>query len=320
MEQQNNTENIDGSIDILRQRFFIEHDVDSKTFCTEEYTLMSKHNDISNIILTMDKFLPNLKIYDSDGEELSIMTNKHVKSLIEYKINKSDVNRKVLKNILRQFENREIFIIWIKLPPSKILVEDQIKIINLKYITNEENKKRKEFLLVIPSNKNHMLFYTIKKPLEHDFKKQNIFIKNKQGKEVEIKNNDEHKQDYFHENNTHDSLIITPRSKTKNQIKIHYKFKPKHKIILPSTLSVLFLSLISTFFIFLNYCQLSSDCGSISLFQHWFILLDKKFEITGFVIAASLILPRLVTNPLIRYKLFCYCIIPIILASVLALI
>ena len=192
-------------IEILRQRYFIDHSFNAKTFFTEEYTLVSNHNNISNIILQVTNFLPNLTVHDSDGEELPIMSNLHTKTLIKSEISNSNNanDKEFLNKLLELVSTQKIFVIWIKLPPLKILAKNQVKIINLKYSASKENRKENEITLKIPSNENRVIFYTIKQPADYDFGRQNIFIKNEQGQN--IKNWRKNKQNYFYMNRTQDS-------------------------------------------------------------------------------------------------------------------
>jgi len=146
MPTQSGSGSIGKFVKILRQRYFIDHSSNAKTFLTEEYTLISNHDKVSNIILQSNNFLPNLTVYDSDGEKLPVMSNQYTKALIEFWIDnaETDDDRKLLSNLLAKIRNQEIFVIWVKLPPIKVLTKNQVKIINLEYGALKENRKDDE--------------------------------------------------------------------------------------------------------------------------------------------------------------------------------
>lgn len=208
--------------------------------------------------------------------------------------------------------------IWIKLPPSKTLAKKQIKIINLKYNIEQKYKKESEIKLRMLFNENRKTFYTIKKPIDHDFTKQNILVKSTKNENIEIKNWNK-KQEYVHINETDDSVVVTPKTNKVNSIELRYKFHSKPKIISVLISNIIILSLIPSFLIGLSYYSISFNCDMISICQQWLPLLDKKLEIAGGVMGASLILPRLITNSTIRHKLLYYYLIPIVLSIYLIL-
>ena len=81
MSEDANSSGIMGKeIEILRERFFIDHvTIDSRKL-KRELTLISRTDNkkgVDNIFIKVTKFLPNLKIYDSDGTILPFITNKY---------------------------------------------------------------------------------------------------------------------------------------------------------------------------------------------------------------------------------------------------
>lgn len=127
-------------ISILRQRYFIDHTSNSQTFITQEYTIIANNKGIDNIFIEVPHFLLNLKIFDSDDEQLPLVPNDYTYALLEDTIEKtSGTRKKELEEYYEEFTSRKRYLLWIKLPPLKKMDKDQIKIINLEY--DAEKKK-----------------------------------------------------------------------------------------------------------------------------------------------------------------------------------
>ena len=81
MVENNNSSGIMGTeIEILRERFFIDHISSDTRKLEREFTLISRTDNeagVDNIFIKVSKLLPNLKIFDSDGTDLPLITNKY---------------------------------------------------------------------------------------------------------------------------------------------------------------------------------------------------------------------------------------------------
>ena len=71
-------------VEILRQRLFISHDQKKQQSITNEYTIKSKRDDLTNIIILQDIFLPNLLVRDNNGSILPVMTTSETLKLLKY--------------------------------------------------------------------------------------------------------------------------------------------------------------------------------------------------------------------------------------------
>ena len=249
------------------------------------------------------------------GKNYPVMSNHYTKALMEFWIDntKNEEERNSLKDLLRQMNNQDIFVLWIKLPPCKSLIKNQVKVINLEYGASKENRKDDEIILKMPSGESHSVFYTIKQPVDYDFKKQSIFTIDEKRNNIKIKSWKKTKQNLFYVNETQDSLSITSKPNSLNPIELHYKFKPKFKIISTPLTGIVFLISASIFLLILNDCQING-CIRLPIPENWFSILDRKLEISGAIIGASLVLPRLVTNSSIRHSMLFLYFIPIGLA------
>lgn len=306
-----------GFIKILRQRYFIDHSSDAKTFITEEYTLIGNRKDgVSNIILQFPNFLPNLVIYDSDGEELPIMPNSYTRLLIESWINEATgEQRERLIELFEQMQQQKTFLIWIKLPPNKVLKMNQVHIINLEYDAAKEKHEKEEIILDIFSPADHSVFYTIKKPDDYDFSEQIITVLDEKGNEKKLKNWKTKGREFLYVTETHDTLSITSKPTYNQPIKLHYSFKAQNHIIFFPISAAVLLSFFGVYLLMLQNC--GPKCILYPLGEKSLLLLDYYVQIGIGIIAASLVLPRLITNSKIRHSMILVYFFPIGLAILL---
>ncbi len=81
---------VGSSMEIIRQRLFIDHDSKSQRQITVEYTIRSKLPELKNIMLNYKKFLPSLVIRDEKNSILPLMSSKDVEILYTYQIDQID--------------------------------------------------------------------------------------------------------------------------------------------------------------------------------------------------------------------------------------
>ena len=310
---------VGGLVEILRQRYFINHSSEAKTFINEEYTLMSKGNAVTNIFLKVPNFLPNLRVYDSDGEELPVLPNTFTKTLIEsliddYEEKKDEKMISKLVDLQNKLKAHDFFLIWIKLPEKKQLSKDEVRVINLEY--NAALEKKEKFIhLDIISPADHTVFYIIKNPEDHVLNTQEIRILDESGEHENLKSWNPDEQDIMYVTKTSDSLSITAKPTITTDLKLVYSFKPQAKIV---TFPIIIIGLLSMSAFFLIMIQ---DCFSNPLCvlpneENMIKILDKKVEISVGIIAASLVIPGLIKNPEIRHSLKWGFFFPVFLALV----
>ena len=135
MEEKNNSLSVGGLVQVLRQRYFVNHNPDAKTPLIEEYTIIgNKEKGAENVILQSQDFLPNLTVYDSDGEELPVMPNNYTKILLKSWIKLAETDEKgELKEILLKMKSGKLNLIWIKLSENKKIEKNESRVINLEY-------------------------------------------------------------------------------------------------------------------------------------------------------------------------------------------
>jgi|APSaa5957512535_1039671.scaffolds.fasta_scaffold34029_3 hypothetical protein len=163
----------------------------------------------------------------------------------------------------------------------------------------------------------HSVFYSIKYPEDHilnNRKTKTIFAN---GTKTIQKGWIENAGDRMHFTETHDSVVVTVKPNLPNKIELQYQFSPaKHIIVFPLAV-IVFLSFSSLYIMELSICSTIPELCRMPL---WLqptdptIILDRVVEISGAIIAASFVLPRLIRNSHIRHRMLALYFIPVVLA------
>lgn len=302
---------IGSEITVLRQRYFIDHTSNSQTFITVEYTMIANNDGIDNIFIEVPRFLLNLKIYDADDEQLPLLPNDYTYALLEDRIQKlSGLRKDALQKYYEEIREHKKYLLWIKLPPLKKLVKNQLRIITLEYDAEKKRKPSKKLELDFPTNETHNVFYAIRKPEDFEFTNADIEIAEGSNKPKKYKG-ENNKTDPIYVNTGFDSMVITKKYGITMPVKVRYSFQPDRNITAgPITLAAL-LSLVPLNIIISTIC--TGLCFKTPL-PGTDVLIQHKIEIGLGIVAASLVLPTLVNNQRIRDSLRTTFYFPIILA------
>ena len=177
---------------IIRQRFFLDYTDESKKYFKEEFTLMCKtinENGIDNIFILSSKFFPNLKVFDSDGSQLALTSNRHTKALIENLLQHSTQEvQDELNHILDDMNNHCVYLLWIKLPHSKRFFKNETRVITLEYEATKDEASKKERVLEFHSAQ-YEVFYIITPPKDYKFSKKEIEYYHPETKKLKRKEN-----------------------------------------------------------------------------------------------------------------------------------
>lgn len=305
-------------IQILRQRIFINHSSTAKTFITEEYTVRSLGNGVDNIFIEKDQFLPNLLIFDSDGEELPIIRNDFTLQLLENKkkTSQDEDEKNKYQEYIDNIKNKKVYMLWIKIPPNKKMIKNQLKIINLEYDAIKDRKPTKKIETVYKRSSLHSVFYIIKKPEDYDFSnKPHISLTDNNDKYSEFFNWNIKPGDPIYVTETYNSLSVTIIPDRTKSVYIAYSFSANKNIISFPLLAVGLLSLASVLLLILNNCSYLNACGFLEIHSAR-VLFDKKVEFLVGVMAASVVLPGLIRNDFIRNTYKYFFLIPLVIAFI----
>ena len=201
--------------------------------------------------------------------------------------------------------NQQIFLLWIKLPADRRLMQKEARVITLEYDLPKQETDKKEKILEFHSAQ-YEVFYTITKPDEYDFDNMDfeIFetdgIKLKNPKQTWKKKAEKGDPFYFNENQQSVSIRVNPNVDV--FIRFTYSFKAKRSVVTLPTLSLYLLIGASIVLLLANFDYYATNCHQIqacmpSLFK------DKQAEIGIGIVGGSLIIPSLINNPDIRNSL-----------------
>jgi len=304
------------AISILRQRFFIDHASHAKTSAVEEFTIQANENNVRNILLIVPAYMINLAIYDSDKHELPIMSNTDTKNLVTSMIDEASGTTKTeLLHIEQDMKDHLKYLLWMQLPESKKLLQNDLCIITLEYDYPKEKKKPKEFMLSFLHEANYVVMYSIRKPDDYEFKKNEITTNDEDGKELKFTGLDNAPENLIYVDHSVNTTNVTIKKDVPNPIQIFYSFKPSWDLI-KFPLLVLGVLWISSFalLVFESYCLIYLDCDD-KLWKGAKEIHQNTIQLGVAIIAASLVIPTFIHNQSIREDMTKYFLIPIILAS-----
>lgn len=311
-------------IEIIRQRFFIDYTSSSDKYFSEEYTircLTVNEKGIDNIFLKSPRLLPNLKIFDSDGTQLALITNNLTKALINTLIKHSSDQNVIdeLTQIRQQMSNREIFLLWIKLPANRKFMPKEARVITLEYDADRKDSEEENKILEFHSAP-YEVFYSIRHPEEYEFNKQEFEIYEKDGAVLKNKQQswkvESQKGDPFIFNNNKNSVSIRVSPNITDSFKFIYSFKVKQSITALPILSLYLLIGASILLLLSNFGWYTNNCNFIQACFNFEIFQNKQAEIGMGIIGTSLILPNLINNSEIRNSLKFRFIAPLVIAII----
>ncbi len=285
------------SMEIIRQRLFINHDSKNQRKITVEYTIRSKLPKLKNIFLNYDKFLPSLLIQDEKNNVLSLMSSKDVEILYTYYIeNSSGDEKSLLEKELMEIQDQKKHIIWISLKDNPLL-EDQITTFTLTYLPQLGHVKNPEIFIKI-NTQNYPVYYSLFSPNSFNFKKPSFTILKNDKVETADKP-PEHVEVY----NSYHSMSLRVRNEIDYDFGLTYSLTAIFTSKILTKIGAGFLCIMPVvYFLVINYDMYGFE-----------IFLQKKIDIGLFVIGASLLLPNIQPDHEIRKLLMMWYLLPIIL-------
>ena len=289
---------VGGSMEIIRQRLFIDHDSKSQKAITVEYTIRSKLDKLKNIFLNYEKFLPNLIIQDAKNSMLPLMSSKDIELLYNYHIEITDGGQKLeLQNELKDIKDNKKYLIWVSLKNDPLL-KNEIRTFTLSYMPEIQNVKRPTILIKI-NKQNYPVYYSLFSSNNFNFNKPKFTIL-KDNMVKTINTPPKHVNIY----NSYQSMSLRITTEIDYDLILTYSFG-----ILPSSKS---LTVCGSFILSsLPIAFLIIATKNISGFE---LFTQKQIEIALFVIGASLVLPSIQPDLSIRRSLMLWYLLPIIFA------
>ena len=286
-------------MEILRIRYFLEHNSEQITRVKSEFTIRCNREGepIDNIFLTFKSFLPNLNVIDAERTKYPIMTNNDTLNLLDI-IKEENSDSQDISQLIQDIRNQKIFLIWIKIPPNKKLRPNEVRILYLNFENQKAiNRKQNHIFLNVSSDLPFPVFWILKKPSDYNIVNQKYYmIEN--NRLTNKKSWAENANRIFYYNNTVHSSTILVKPNQLNML-LSYSFTPKRSIIVLPIASVCLLIIFSATLIIAQYYTTCCNFGNPKLAED---LLKRKIELSLFVVSASLIIPRFISNVEIRHK------------------
>ena len=123
---------IDNRFEIVRIRNFFNHDHGQLTDVDMEITIHSAGEPSDHILLASGEFLPNLRMTDSSGDEYPLLSNKHLRIMLEAAA-ATGPDRTRAARLIANIDSRETHLLWLKTPPHKALQPNETRILHLAY-------------------------------------------------------------------------------------------------------------------------------------------------------------------------------------------
>ena len=232
---------INPRMEILRQRLFISHDNKSQRSITNEYTILSKKSDLTNLIFISKNVLPNLLVQDDQGTILSVMPTKYTKELLQQFVEKSfGLEKEKLKFFISEITKNKLHLIWIKIPKNNALKINEIRNFTLSY-SPKHSELPKSILIMKIKKQPYPLYYTLFTPNEFDFEQTSYMIL-KDG-QITISHT---QPDCVEKIKTHNSNIFRLTSDIDTNFAIAYSFKPTSEATFSTKLGVCALMILAT--------------------------------------------------------------------------
>lgn len=297
-------------VEIIRQRFFIDYTTKTQRHFAEEYTfycITDNEEGIDNIFLKIPHILPNLRVFDSDGEELPLITNTLLNALLTKRIREAadDKTKTELQQFQKDIDERKYFVLWIKLPSSKKLHRGEAKVITLEYDVPQVALSEKTHVQELHSEK-YEVFYVITPPEDYEITNTNFLIYASDG--TELKRHEKQwlnkKGDPIYFDDKHRSISIRVKPQIDDQIVFSYSFKAHASILQLPKITLGFLIAASASLFVPNLLGYNKDtvisCTKMTFCFDLTQLYSKQAEISIGIIGASLVIAGLIHNQDIR--------------------
>lgn len=295
----------------MRERIFVYHAPSAQLNLVHEYTVGSKIDDLTNLFLLVEDFLPNLVVKDGNNNVLPVMPAPHVKKLLKWGISStSDLEREKLDHIQSGISSNKLRLIWVKIPNKLAMMRGEIRVITLTYSAYKQRHHWWNFLtsskfVIRIKNKHYPLYYSLQIPKDYDFNQGRYLT----GTGTEMTGVP---PDQIRVSDTHDSRLYKMSVSSYKPFKLIYSFKPATQTYAASLLGLVTLSSMGFIMWFYGHIMISYDQALHDLYQ-------KNVEIGIFLIAGSLVLPQLTSNDSIRSSFLLLYALPIIFGTLIIL-
>ena len=299
--------------EIVRIRNFFSHDHGQVTKVDMEITILSTDKS-EHIVLESDKFLPNLRMADSSGEEYPLMSSKHLRIMLE-KAAPAGSARHDTDRLLADIAKSKTHLLWFRIPPHKVLQPNEARVLHLTY----EHPKRDAGLLgavrslragtiviKVPPALPFPTFWILDKPADYNISRRR-YSRVKAGMSSDMGSWEENSGSVFCKSAAKsESLHVKP---DRNGATLSYSLTPK-KIVL--ALPVAAIAMLSLLAISLGASPYVDGGGPLQPIAD--AIVAHKMPLLLFIVASSLVVPRFIDDAHLRNGLLWLYFVPVGLA------
>lgn len=299
--------------EIVRIRNFFSHDHGQVTKVDMEITILTTDKS-EHIVLESDKFLPNLRMADSSGEEYPLMSSKHLRIMLENTA-AADSDHSAAARLLADIRGRKKHLLWFRIPPHKALQPNEARVLHLAY----EHPKRDAGLLgtirslrtgtvviSVPPALPFPVFWILGKPADYNISRRR-YSTVKADRTTDMGSWEDNADAVFCKSTAKsESLHVKP---CRDGATLSYSLTPK-KIVL--ALPVAAIAMLSLLAISLWASPYLGGGGPLQPLADAIVL--YKMPLLLFIIASSLVVPRFVDDAHLRNGLLWLYFVPIGLA------
>lgn len=287
--------NLQPKYSILRVKNVLDHDRDRVRHTRSEYTLESATDNLGDILIVFPKFLPNLKVSDSDGTAYPIIPNEHAKA--ELAENGRDaIGHPDATQILDDIEKQHKFLVWVKIPPNKHMNDGEVRIIYFDYDSEKKDTspsnwlthRKKIVLNVTPVE--FPVFWVLKKPEGYDLGNIEYHELYEHAKLSSSKLSENPNVRLHQTTDSHSFHIKKPSE----YVAVSYSFHPKRSVV---ALPIIF----GTFLTLLSLVLIADLALTINTPSDVSLLTSEKFTLAIFIMASAMVIPRLIPYVEIRH-------------------
>lgn len=167
---------IGNRFEIVRIRNFLDHDRGQVTRVDMEMTIRSTGKPSEHILLESSEFLPGLRMSDSSGEEYPLMSNRHLRMMLENAA-AAGADRPGAARLLKDIDSRKTRLLWFRTPLHKALQPGEARVLHLTYEHPEKtggilgavkSLKTGAIMIKVPAAQPFPMFWILNKPTDYN--------------------------------------------------------------------------------------------------------------------------------------------------------
>lgn len=300
--------------EIVRIRNVLNHDRGQVTDVDVEITIQSSGLPSDHILLESGAFLPNLRLVDSSGEECPLMSNKHLRAMLEDAAAVGPGRSKAAQ-LLAAVNSRKSRILWFKVPPHKALRANEVRVLHLTYEHPEkkggllgaiQSLRTGAVIIKVPPAPPFPTLWILNKPADYNISRRR-YLRVKNGAVKDMGSWEDNAKAVFCKTTAKsETLRVSP---DRNGAILYYSLAPKKIVLALPVAAIAMLSLLAVSLGISPYLDSGNPLWPVAdaIVRHEMLLLL-------FIVTSSLVVPRFIDDAHLRNGLLWLYFVPVALA------